>query len=164
MYNKGYLYSRDAAVSLKVLPLHTGTEAFQLPSTHSSERLPTNLYPTLHSKDAIAPCENRVPYFRPFKGSVIFWHWARKYTATNNVIDYNYVYVTYVHISIQMQKSDTFLPVISGLERRALGHCCRESDKEKKCAKHRKHLNSRKTQYASKQYKVIKVIQNICKY
>ena len=98
VYNKGYLYSRDAAVSLKVLPLHTGTEAFHLPSTHSSERLPTNLYPTLHSKDAIAPCENRVPYFWPFKGSVIFWHWARKYTATKNVIDYNCVYVTYVVI------------------------------------------------------------------
>ena len=98
VYNKGYLYSRDAEVSLKVLPLHTGTEAFHLPSTHSSERLPTNLYPTLHSKDAIAPCENRVPYFWPFKGSVIFWHWARKYTATKNVIDYNCVYVTYVVI------------------------------------------------------------------
>ena len=90
VYNKGYLYSRDAEVSLKVLPLHTGTEAFHLPSTHSSERLPTNLYPTLHSKDAIAPCENCVPYFRPFNGSVIFWHWARKYTATNNVIVFNY--------------------------------------------------------------------------
>ena len=63
-----------------------------------------------------------------------------------------------------MQKSDTFPPVISGLERRAVGHCCRESDKKKKCAKHRKHLNWRKTQYASKQYKVIKMIQNICKY
>ena len=43
--------------------------------------------------------------------------------------------------------------VISGLERRALGHCCRESGKNKECAKHRKDLNSRKTQCASKQYK-----------
>lgn len=103
--HKGYLYSRDAEVSLKVLPLHTGTEAFHLPSTHSSERLPTNLYPTLHSKDAIAPCENRVPYFWPFKGSVIFWHWARKYTATKNVIDYNCVYVTYVVILAFKYKS-----------------------------------------------------------
>ena len=45
--------------------------------------------------------------------------------------------------------------VISGLERRDLGYCCRESGKNKDCAKHRKDLNSRKTQYASKQYKGI---------